>query len=136
MLPLGAVFLLVIWSFTPFLLSVHFFAILLGLCKLLFLVVGFFVFKELERVYPSLMWVEYVYRKHPLFLWDANTNASHWHHQHYSNAVGSCIPFVIKSFYSWLCNEGKKNLQKSIIYLSSNVQYLFLNLGVLCVRAN
>lgn len=70
------------------------FSVFLGLCKLVF---GFFVCKELERLYPSLICVEYVCRKHPQpSCGMQNTSASHWHHQHYSNAVGSCIPFCCK----------------------------------------
>lgn len=70
------------------------FPVFLGLCKP---VSGFFVCKQLERVCPSLIWIEYVYRKHPQpSCGIQNTGASHWLHQCYSNAVGSCIPFCYK----------------------------------------
>lgn len=72
------------------------FPFFLGLCKPVF---HFFVCKEVERVYPSLMWVEYVHRKYPQpSCGMQKTSTSHWHHQHYSNAMRSCILFYYKIF--------------------------------------
>ena len=77
--------------------------VFLGLCKPLS---GFFASKELERVSLSLMWVESVYRKHPHpSRGMRNTSAAYRQHQYYSQMLwdlGSL--FVIKPFYSRLCN--------------------------------
>lgn len=73
--------------------------------NLLVLVFDFFVCKELERVYPSLICVEYVYRKHPQPI----LRAKHQCITLEPSALLKCCEilhpfFVTKSFYSWLCN--------------------------------